>query len=75
MIHDSSKFLILSPVHTTNHLSVCSLVSVRLAQGSDTPQISHHILRLPKVHFLQEVPHLQLHILNHLANVNTLCLH
>lgn len=34
-----------------------------------TSQVAHDILRLSKVDLLQQIAHLQLHILNHFANV------
>jgi hypothetical protein len=37
--------------------------------GVCTSQVSYNILRLAKVDFLQQVTHLQLHVLDHFANV------
>lgn len=47
-----------------------TLLPIRLRQRRQTPQIPNNILRLPKIHLLQQIPHLQLHILNQLANVS-----
>ena len=47
-----------------------TLLPIRLRQRRQTPQIPHHILRLPKVHLLQQIPHLQLHILYQFPNVS-----
>jgi hypothetical protein len=47
------------------------VVSADIVEGNQvhTSQVSNDILRLAKVHLLQQVAHLELHILNHLANV------
>jgi hypothetical protein len=37
--------------------------------GMHTPQIAYDIFCLAKVDFLQQVPHLEFHIFDHLANV------
>jgi hypothetical protein len=34
-----------------------------------TSQISDHILRFSEVHFLQQIPHLQFHVFDHLADI------
>jgi hypothetical protein len=61
-------FVVLS-THAINHLPLCGPVPVRLAEWWDTPQVSYDILRLAKVHLLQQVAHLELHVLYHLADV------
>jgi hypothetical protein len=58
-----------SPVHLTNDFSVRSPLLLRLAQGPDAPQITNHILRLAKVHLLQQIAHPRLHILHHASNI------
>jgi hypothetical protein len=55
--------------HAADHLPLCRPVLVRLAQGRDAPKITYDVLCLAKVHLLQQVAHLQLHVLNHLADV------
>jgi len=57
------------PSHAVDHLPLCCTVLVRLAERWDASQISHHIFGLSKVYLLQQVAHLELHILNHLADV------
>lgn len=56
----------LSSVHAADHLSVRCPISVRLAQRCNAPQVPNNVLCFPKIYFLQEVSHLQLHVLNHL---------
>ena len=43
-----------------------------LAQRLYTPQVTHHILGLPKVHLLQQIPHPRLHILDHPPNIDNM---
>ena len=40
-----------------------------LAQTPQASQVPHHVLRLAKVHLLQQVPHLELHVLDEAAHV------
>jgi hypothetical protein len=63
-----------SPVHLTNDFSVRSPLLLRLAQGPDAPQITNHILRLAKVHLLQQIAHPRLHILHHASNIRDMAL-
>lgn len=58
-----------SPAHAIDHLPLRRPIATRLAKRRDTPQVSHHILRLPKVNFLQQIAHLQFHVFHHLADV------
>jgi hypothetical protein len=42
--------------------------------GGLTPEISDNILRLAKIHLLQQIPHLQLHVLNQSSNIDHMAL-
>ena len=55
--------------HAVDHLPLCRPIFVRLAQWWDAPEVTDHVLGLAKIHLLQQIAHLQLHVLNHLANV------
>jgi hypothetical protein len=65
----SRQLFVCLPAHAVNHLPLCRPVAVRLAERRNTPQISHNVFRLSKVHLLQQIAHLKLHIFYHLANV------
>lgn len=60
--------------HTPNNLHLRIAIPLSLAQGSDTPQIAHDILGLAKVDLLQQVAHLELHVLHQAANVGNVAL-
>lgn len=45
------------------------LLLVRLSQALHAAQIADHILGLAKVHLLQQIAHLELHVLDQLADV------
>lgn len=45
-----------------------------LAQASHAPQVADHVLRLAEVDLLQEVPHLEFHVLDELPDVGDLLL-
>lgn len=48
---------------------MCLAISSPLTQTSDAPQIAHHILGLAKVDLLQQVAHLELHVLDQPSHV------
>jgi len=66
-IHVSLPLL---PPHTTNHLPLRRPIPLHTTQSLHTPQIPHHILCLAKVDLLQQIAHLELHVLDHFANVS-----
>lgn len=62
------------PLHTINHLPMRTLLLICLCQTLHTPQIPNDILRLSEVDLLQQVSHLELHILNQLSDIrNVAC--
>ena len=56
--------------HAADHLPLCRPVLVRLAQRREAPKITYDVLCLAKVHLLQQIAHLELHVLDHFANVS-----
>lgn len=52
------------PSHTVNHVPLCAPLPIHHAELLHAPQLAHHVPRLPKIHLLQQIPHLQLHVLD-----------
>lgn len=63
-----------STPHAPNDIFLRLPIPRRLAQPPHAPQITHDVLRLPEVHLLQQVPHLELHIFDELPDVRDLLL-
>lgn len=61
-----------SSLHRIDHFLMCSLVLLGFRQGSNTPQIPNDILRLAEIYLLQQIPYLELHLLDHLSNVGNM---
>lgn len=63
--------------HAANNLALRLPIPRAVAQATHAAQVAHHVLGLAKVHLLQQVAHLELHVLDQLAdigNVAVVCL-
>src|SRR6478735_9371809 len=73
----SSKYRVnwlghISSSHASDEFTLSLAIPCPLTQASNAPEIAHHVLGFAKVHLLQEIAHLEFHILNqssHIGNV------
>lgn len=58
-----------SPLHAANKLPLSLPLLGPIAQAAHAPQVAHHVLCLSEIHVLQQVAHLELHVLDEAADV------
>jgi len=68
-IHDIVHHFRHSSPHTPNKFPLRLAIPLALAQASDAAQVTHNVLGLPKINLLQQVTHLELHVLDKAADV------
>lgn len=67
--HDTLESPELLSAHATNNLPLGLTLPSTLAQAVDAAQVANHVTRLAKVDFLEQVAHLELHVLDEAADV------
>lgn len=68
----SKKLIARKLVHAADDFPLGLPVPAGLAQRADAAQVAHDVLGLAKVDLLEQVAHLELHVLDELANVGNL---
>lgn len=63
-----------SSPHASNELSLRLSISCSLTQASNAPQVTHDVLGLAEVNLLQEVAHLEFHVLDQSSNIGNVAI-
>lgn len=63
-----------SSLHATDNFTLRLSLPSALAQAVDAAQVAHNITSLAKVYLLQEIAHLELHVLHQTADIGNMAL-